>query len=167
MFDNLHGVWGHTQSWRDDMTRKTSTQPIKRLKIQDEVQPAKPTIRRLAATYIDMLRVDDKLVYLKAACSLIEMGDQAVPALIRALGDQDEQVWRLASAALVKIGLPAVNKLVEALEHEDEQIRLLSAAALHKIGRPMQGEPGWNLMWREYRKLLRYQRERGILAFSD
>lgn len=113
---------------------------------------------------IAALAVTHESARIRAIHALIDIGAPAVHPLINALGDLDEKVWRLASVALVKIGSAAVEPLVESLQSENEQIRLLSAAALHKIGTLRPGEPGWNLMWQEYRKLLCHQREQTVAS---
>ncbi len=138
------------------------TQPrglLSKLRSTTDTQTKAPDGEKRVQFLIAALSLTDEPTRLKAAHSLIQLGALAVPPLINALGDKNEQVWRLASAALVKIGAPSVNPLVDALKSDNEQIRLLSAAALHKIGTLRPGHAGWSLMWQEYRKLLRYQRE--------
>jgi HEAT repeat protein len=136
-------------------------------RLEKETQPLQTNQTHRIQAAINMLHDKDKAVHLNAARALIRIGEPAVPALIKALGDDEKQVWCLASAALVKIGDSAVNPLIEALNHENEQIRLLAAATLYKIGKPAKGEPGWALMWAEYRKLLRYQTATGNLVLPD
>lgn len=143
------------------MSQKPDSKLLRRLYVEEDTIPAEPEKQGMIEIMIEMLRVPDPELYLKMTRSLIRLGSQAVPALINALGDEEEQVWRLASASLVKIGEPAVQPLVAALEHPNEQIRLLAAAALNKLGRPRADEPGHALMLSEYRKLLRIQREKG------
>lgn len=143
----------------------------KRSKLLDRLekvtQPLQEDHLRMVQVAINMLHDGDKATYLKAARALIKIGGLAIPALIKTLGDDEKQVWCLASAILVKIGDPAVKPLIEALQHESEQIRLLAAGTLHKIGKPAKGEPGWALMWAEYRKLLRYQSDTGNLVLPE
>lgn len=133
---------------------------LKKLRSMDEKHA--PETERRAHILIATLRFKDEKARMKAVHGLIELGVEAVDPLVGALADPDEQVWRLAAAALVKIGQPAVQSLIDALYSDNEQTRLLAAGALRKLGRPRQGEPGWNLMWKEYRKLLRYQRENTV-----
>jgi HEAT repeat protein len=141
------------------------TQPkglLKKLRLQegDQTQPSQPDSAQRAWLLIGTLRTQDAQSQLTTVRTLIDIGAPAVPLLIEALGDKDEPIWRLASAALVKIGQPAVQPLVDALKHDNEQIRLLAAGTLHKMNALSPGNPGWNLMWQEYRKLLRFQREK-------
>lgn len=138
------------------------TQPkglLKKLRNTDDTLPAKPDGEKRAQFLIAALHIPDEQARMKAVHALIDLGVYAVPLLIQALADPNEQVWRLASVALVKIGQPAVQPLVDVLKSENEQTRLLAAAALHKMNVLSPGTPGWNLMWQEYRKLLRAQRE--------
>lgn len=136
-------------------------------RLEKDTQPLQEDKIRTVQAAINMLHDGNKETHLKAARTLIKVGEEAVPALIKTLGDDEKQVWCLASAVLVKIGDSAVKQLVEALQHDDEQIRLLAAGTLHKIGRPTKGEQGWALMWDEYRKLLRYQSDTGHLILPD
>jgi len=136
-------------------------------RLEKDTQPFQEDTLRQVQAAINTLHDGNKETHLKAARTLIKIGEQAVPALIKTLADEEKQVWCLASAILVKIGDPAVTPLIEALKHESEQIRLLAAGTLHKIGKPAKGEPGWTLMWAEYRKLLRYQSDTGSLILPD
>ncbi len=136
-------------------------------RLEKDTQPLQEDWLRTLQAAINMLHDGTKENHLKAARALIRLGERAVPALIKTLADEEKQVWCLASAILVKIGDPAIQPLTDALKHENEQIRLLAAGTLHKIGKPSQGEPGWTLMWSEYRKLLRYQSSTGNLVLPD
>jgi HEAT repeat protein len=130
---------------------------LKNLRHTDDTPGTSQEGEKRALLLIASLR--DEQAQHRAVLALIALGAVAVVPLIEVLGDKNEQVWRLASVALVKIGQPAVQPLVDALKHDNEQIRLLSAAALHKMNILRPGSTGWNLMWHEYRKLLRHQRK--------
>ena len=65
-----------------------------------------------------------------------ETGQDAVPALIEALGDTLEPVGLNAAYALGEIGAPAVPGLIGALSHESELVQLNAAYALSAVGAP-------------------------------
>lgn len=68
---------------------------------------------------------------------------QAIPALVQALGDEDDYVRGLVVAALVAVGLRAeesVPALLEALEDESEYRRAGAADALGSIGSTQEAE---------------------------
>jgi len=60
----------------------------------------------------------------------------AVPALVRALKDDEPAVFFESEAALIKIGPQAVSTLAEMLEnkHEDKALRMIAVKILGKIG---------------------------------
>ena len=69
--------------------------------------------------------------------ALGKLGDpQAVPPLIKALGDDWDDVRRAAAEALVKIGTPAVPALIQALGHRYSAVRRAAAEALGELGDP-------------------------------
>ena len=69
--------------------------------------------------------------------ALGKLGDpQAVPPLIKALGDDWDDVRRAAAEALGRIGAPAVPPLIQALGDSDRDVRAVSAEALGKLGDP-------------------------------
>jgi len=58
----------------------------------------------------------------------------AIPALVKALGDEDHLVRRLASDALATIGEPAVTALLQVMQTGSQESRLGAARALASIG---------------------------------
>lgn len=107
----------------------------------------------MAGLLIAALNVPDREVRLRVTRALIELGAPAVPALVKALGDEDPLIWRLASAALAKIGVPAVEALVAAVEGDDEQTRLLAAALLVRMRAITPASPAWGPVMYEYHRL--------------
>lgn len=68
---------------------------------------------------------------------LVEIGKPAVPALTKALGDENQDVSWGAAWAFEGIGEPAwkaVPALIKALGDEHESVRSSAASALGKIG---------------------------------
>lgn len=66
---------------------------------------------------------------------LVKIGEPAVPALVKALGDKGWDVKANAAWALGEIGdASTVPALIDALGDEDEEVRLRAAEALGKIG---------------------------------
>jgi len=70
----------------------------------------------------------------RAAQKLAVLGPDAVPALIRALGDDTEDVAQSATEALGMVDPPAVAALAEALKDPDADVRRRAAEALSSIG---------------------------------
>ena len=72
-----------------------------------------------------------------SACgALMDVGPKAVPALVEALGSDEEMVRRMAMDALIGIGppaAPAIPALVELLGHEEDHVRVDAAYALTHI----------------------------------
>lgn len=64
--------------------------------------------------------------------ALANIGDDAIPALIAALGDDAVQAG--AAATLVRIGKPAVPSLIAALTDSDDEIQFGARYALQEIG---------------------------------
>lgn len=77
-------------------------------------------------------------VGLNAAYALGEIGAPAVPGLIGALRQESELVQLNAAYALSAVGAPAVPALVEMLEHKLDAVRSNAAYALGEIGTPAQ-----------------------------
>lgn len=77
-------------------------------------------------------------VGLNAAYALGEIGAPAVPGLIGALRHESELVQLNAAYALSAVGAPAVPALVEMLEHKLDAVRSNAAYALGEIGTPAQ-----------------------------
>jgi len=70
------------------------------------------------------------------------IGDpQAVPALIKALGDRNENVRGAAAEALGKLGDPkAVPALTERLQDESEDVREAAQDAIQQIKTKLSGK---------------------------
>ena len=62
--------------------------------------------------------------------SLAEIGEPAIPHLIRVLAHENEKTRMYAAFALIKIGEPAVPVLMKALTHESKYVRGEAAATL-------------------------------------
>jgi HEAT repeat protein len=60
-------------------------------------------------------------------------GADALPALIKTLGDSDPLTAGLAANALVKLGKPAVESLIEAAREGQSNVRILALRALSEI----------------------------------
>ena len=60
----------------------------------------------------------------------------AVPALVKALEDDDRRIMKEAMLALRSIGGPAVPALIKALSHAQHDVREQAALALGKMGPP-------------------------------
>ena len=69
-----------------------------------------------------------------AAEALGKIGPEEVPALIKALGDENSYVRSAAAEALGKIGPEAVPALIRALGDEDSSVRWRAAYTLGEIG---------------------------------
>jgi HEAT repeat protein len=78
---------------------------------------------------------NDGFVREQARLALIDIGEGAVPSLIKALSSSQEQVRWEAAKTLVKIANPrSVASLIKALQDEVFDIRWLAAEALIAIG---------------------------------
>ncbi len=83
---------------------------------------------------VPLLTDPDTGVRLRAARALGKAGDgRAVPALIRALGYDDDLIAGEAADALARIGDPALEPLTEALRHDDPFVRWHAAKALAEM----------------------------------
>lgn len=60
-------------------------------------------------------------------------GEEAVPALVKTLGDADSLTAGLAGNALVKVGAPSVTSLLEVMKEAQNSIRILALRALCEI----------------------------------
>ena len=60
--------------------------------------------------------------------------EAAVPALVKALGDEDSLTAGLAANALVVVGSPSVPALLEAVQAAPQTVRILALRALAEIG---------------------------------
>lgn len=86
---------------------------------------------------ISALEDESPLVRMAAASALGDIGPElgVVPALMGAMGDDDEAVGARVAAALVRISGPKlVPDLIEALQDEDNTVRANAANALGMIG---------------------------------
>jgi HEAT repeat protein len=97
-----------------------------------QIQPGDEMIVPLMT---EMLRDADPHVVALATHSLAESGPDIVPAMIKAM--EDEQIIYLAILVLSELGpdaKPAVPALVKALAHQDAEVRHEAAQALRSIG---------------------------------
>jgi HEAT repeat protein len=70
-----------------------------------------------------------------ATDALVNLGEPALPGLIKALKDKEELVRKQAVIALGRIKSPeAIDPLIEMLQNKDWFTRLTAAAALEAIG---------------------------------
>ena len=83
---------------------------------------------------IKALGDENSYVRSAAAGALGKTGPEAVPALIKALGDENSYVRSAAAEALGKIGPEAVPALIRALGDEDSSVRWRAAYTLGEIG---------------------------------
>jgi HEAT repeat protein len=98
-------------------------------------------VRTLAAT--PQTRTEDLLPFLSdsapevrqaAALALSAHPDEsAIPALIRALRDEDSMVGSLAGNALVQVGTASVPSLLEVLNEAPQAVRILALRALSEL----------------------------------
>ncbi|MCH8295154.1 caspase family protein, partial [Candidatus Poribacteria bacterium] len=72
----------------------------------------------------------------KAIDALAEIGQPALPTLIKTMGNEDSDVRRRAASALRKIGEPAVPALIKALRDKNSSVRDGAAYVLGNIGEP-------------------------------
>jgi hypothetical protein len=100
-------------------------------RILSVIKPIPPEIQNL----ISALRSEDKGVRRKAVEALgWYEAESTMPALIKALKDEDDRISRAAAYALNAIGPEAVPTLIEALKDEVKEVRVRAAKALWKIG---------------------------------
>jgi len=84
---------------------------------------------------IGELTCDDFLRCQKARRELVDIGAEAVPALIKGLDHRREWVRWESAKALAQIGDPSsINALVHAMRDKDFDVRWLAAEGLIKIG---------------------------------
>ena len=98
-------------------------------------------VRALAASH--HVRTSDLIPFLadsnpevRAAAALglsHHPGADALPALVKTLGDSDPLTAGLAANALVKLGKPAVESLIEVAREGDPRIRILALRALTEL----------------------------------
>lgn len=81
--------------------------------------------------------LNDSAPEVRAAAALalsVHPDESAVPALVRALADEDSMTASLAANALVKIGKAAVDALLQSAQAANPSARILSLRALSEIG---------------------------------
>ena len=91
------------------------------------------------AQLIESLEDGSEYIRLDAVETLVGIGETAVPALIKALGNEDKYVRNRAAWALAKIVRPVetiVPALTNALSDTDWYVRSTSAFGLGAIGEP-------------------------------
>lgn len=87
-------------------------------------------------TLIRELNCDDVIRCQKARRTLVEMGHEAIPILVEALGNKQHWVrWEAAKALGQISSKDAIQALVDALEDNEFDVRWLAAEALIKNGR--------------------------------
>lgn len=123
---------------RQISTDLKSNEAVKKRKAIKQAGQMGATAKPLAPLLINMLDKDrDVLVRRGAAEALGNIGSEpksTIPALARALNDEDEEVITLASASLSKFGKDAVPSLRAGLKEKDNKVRLHAAEALSRIG---------------------------------
>ncbi|MCK6501684.1 MAG: HEAT repeat domain-containing protein [Nitrospira sp.] len=88
---------------------------------------------RVLEPLLQQLRNDEFME--DATDALVNLGEPALPGLIKALKDKEELVRKQAVIALGRIKSPeAIDPLIEMLQNKDWFIRLTAAAALEAIG---------------------------------
>lgn len=95
---------------------------------------ASPHASRLTEDLIPLLSDSAPEVRSAAALAICAHPDEsAVPALIKALADEDSLTAGLAGNALAKIGSPSVPSLLEVMQEAPINIRIISLRALSEI----------------------------------
>jgi HEAT repeat protein len=117
------------------------------------------------------VRADDLLPFLQDASAEVRQAallglcahpdEQAVPALIEALKDEDRMAAGLAVNALVRVGQPAVPALILATDHSSLHVRVLALKALAAIP-DHRAIPAMMKAVQEDSALLRYWASRGL-----
>jgi len=80
--------------------------------------------------------------YREVGADVTKLGPSAVPALIRALRDEDREVRLAATATLGRLGdLRAVDPLIGVLKDEDGAVRLTAVLGLRSLQDPRRVEP--------------------------
>lgn len=96
-------------------------------KIGDEAESAVPTL-------LSALRADDIFLRMAITGTLINIGQPAVPGLVKALFDHNKAVRRASAKALGKIGSKrAINPLRVAIKDSDEGVRKFAQQALDRL----------------------------------
>ncbi len=94
-----------------------------------------PTVNpKEIASLIEKLKTNDERELDAAINKLGQIGKPAIPALMKALQDQNLLVRRSAAEVLTKIGYPAIPDLAKALNNPDAGVRSSAASALGSIG---------------------------------
>lgn len=89
----------------------------------------------LASYFIPLLNDSAPAVRAAAALALCHHPrEDAIPALIKTLADQDSLAAGLAANALTKIGKPATLNLIEVVKSAPMNVRILALRALSEIG---------------------------------
>ena len=86
------------------------------------------------ASLIDKLKTNDDRELDAAIEKLGEIGEPAIPALMKAGQDKNLQVRRSAAQVLIQMGPPAIPALAKALKNSDADVRSNAAEALGRIG---------------------------------
>ncbi len=110
----------------DPFVRRETIEAIRNLDFSDE---------QTVPLMIAALGEADQTVVLQAASTLAQFGETAVPAMIRALENEQTAFW--ACLVLNQLGpeaKPAVPKLTELLDHPHEELRHEAAQTLGAIG---------------------------------
>lgn len=96
---------------------------------------------RPADFWVERLRAQDRSLFTKKGAedheafdALAECGTSAVPALLRALRDEDPRLRQRAALALSHVGRPAVPDLIRALDDGTPSVRAGAAKALGWMG---------------------------------
>ena len=93
------------------------------------------SIGDMISDLVNKLGNSDGFVREQARLALIDIGEEAVPSLVKALASNRQQVRWEAAKALVKIADPrSIAPLIKALQDEVFDIRWLAAEALIAIG---------------------------------
>ncbi len=108
--------------------------PAVREAAQDAFAKVKPTPGSEIGGLIEALPKTP--VAARARKALVELGGDAVPALIKALGDQDDATADGAARVLRGIGDPAVSALIASLESPSPALRRRAATVLGRVDVP-------------------------------
>lgn len=129
----------------DALTAKmTHTDPRVRRAVLRAITVLEPDENTLATLVGDQLADADPSVVLPALNSLADIGPEAVPVLVKALGNPRARYW--ASVALAEIGaaaapaVPALQAGVTAGEPEERMQSIMTLAAIGDASRPAIGE---------------------------
>ena len=117
------------------------------------------TLNKSVPELIQDLKSDDGLIRSQAAIALglkKEEAKEAIPALIKVLGDPKTHVRYRVMEALAQMGEPAVSALIAATEDNDRNIRFYAAHALKKIPAQRAQDAYKAYMDREGSKIIKY-----------